>query len=70
LAGNGAVITLLTISGQPALVVVGGIVGLLVLRGLGAVGGALWGGAEPNIERFGDLASAKLLNALARRLNL
>ena len=70
LAGEAGAITFLTIAGAPALLIVGTAAGLVVLRGLGAVGGALWRGAEPNVERFGADASAKLLDALGKRLNL
>jgi hypothetical protein len=70
LAGGSATITFLVIAGVPTVVIASGTVGVIFLRGLGAVGGALWTGAKPNVEHLGDKASAKLIDAICRRLNL
>jgi hypothetical protein len=43
---------------------------MVLIRGLGAVGGALWEGARPQVVKFGADAAASLLAALYRRLKI
>lgn len=54
----------------PAIVLVGEGFVMVSIRGLGAVGGALWEGARPEVVNFGADAAASLLTALCRRLKI
>jgi hypothetical protein len=58
------------IGGRPALVFVGARLGLVVIRGLNAVGGAIWDGARPEIVELSGDTTAVLLAALRRRLGI
>lgn len=58
------------IDGHAALIFVGARLGLVVIRGLGAVGGAVWDGSRPEIVAFSGDVTASLLMALRRRLGI
>jgi hypothetical protein len=58
------------INGHAALILVGTRLGLVVIRGLGATGGALWEGSRPEIVDFSGDVTASLLVALRRRLGI
>jgi hypothetical protein len=58
------------VDGHAALVFVGARLGLVVIRGLGAVGGAVWDGSRPEIVAFSGDVTASLLMALRRRLGI
>ena len=59
-----------SIGDLPAIVLVGEAVGLIVIRPLAAVGGALWEGARGEVVDFGADTAASLLDALRRRLGI
>jgi hypothetical protein len=54
----------------PAIVLVGEAVGLVVIRGLSAVTGALWEGARPEFVSLGRDAASMALEAVRRRLGI
>jgi hypothetical protein len=54
----------------PVVVFVGGTIGLVVVRGLQAVGGALWEGARPSVVALGRDAGEEVVDAIRRRLSL
>jgi hypothetical protein len=58
------------IAGLPAIVLVGTGAGIVILRSLRAVSGAVWEGARPEVVEFGGDAASTLLNALRRRLGI
>lgn len=58
------------IGGRPALVFIGVRVGLVVIRGLNAVGGAIWDGARPEIVELSGDTTALLLTALRKRFGI
>jgi hypothetical protein len=70
LAAGSSLVGVFVFGGIPMLVFVGAEVGLVVIRGLSAFSGAIWRGAEPEVEEFGGDAAAKLLDAIRRRLNI
>jgi hypothetical protein len=68
---SSAAFTALYIFGEiPMVAFVGGQVGLVVIRGLGAVGSALWDGARPEVEEFGGDAASTVLDAIRKRLGI
>lgn len=58
------------IAGQPTIVIVGASIGLVVIRGLTAVGRALWKGGREEVTEFGADATAALLESLRRYLGI
>jgi hypothetical protein len=49
---------------------IGDEIGLVVVRGLTAMGGALWAGARPEVEEFGGDAAAKFLDVIRDKLGI
>jgi hypothetical protein len=61
---------LVLVAGLPAVVLWGPTIGIVFIRGLAAVGGALWEGGRPEVVEFGGDATSTLLDALRRRLGI
>jgi hypothetical protein len=56
--------------GQPLIAVLGGGIGLVAVRAVGAVAGALWEGARPEVVELGRDAAAAYVAAIRSRLGI
>jgi hypothetical protein len=70
LAGMASTTVVVVLNGMPAIILIGEALGLIVIRGLSAVSGALWDGARDEVQEFGGDVAASLLDRVRSRLGI